>query len=245
MIKKFWFLSTPFALAAAGIILMLALLLPTPASTARDAMALSDQPAAGSEERETTETKEKRTPKRAAAVSDYLASAPPSYANAIVDLTPKMEMEIRLEEARALEDVSFSLPEEKVFPYFVNEEEYKMLCWCVEGEGRGKSVLHREIITQVIFNRVFSDRFPNTIKEVVLSPRQFNAMDWYNPDYFDTFVTDRTFEAVDAVLNMEVDDVSQGALYFCNPNTAASVDWFESRLRRLFDLENHRFYTYP
>ncbi len=243
--RKLRFLSPHFSFAAASLVLVLSMVLPSPESSIYDSMTLSDHRIFDSEDIVVLEVAEPelREPARAAVASDYMESAPPSYANSINDQTAEMEMERRIEESKALEEVSFTPPEEKVFPYYINEEEYKLLCWCVEGEAHGKSVKHREIIAQVVFNRVFNPRFPDTVKGVVLAPRQFNAMDWYTPSYYDKFITPMTYEAVDAVLNMEVEDMSQGALYFCNPNTAYNVEWFDNCLVTLFELENHRFYT--
>ena len=254
MFKKLHGLTAPISFAAASFVMILAMLIPgsyaSPPLSAdfaggATAVIVPETPAPAAEETEAVEETEKREPARPETVCGYNDRSPMSIANTIVDMTPRMEQKRMEEESAALANVSFSPPKQDHIIYYLTDEEYVMLCWCVEGEGRGKSLMHREIITQVIFNRVFNPRFPDTVKAVVTSPRQFNAMDVYNPKYFDTFVTPLTLEAVDNVINDRVGDLSQGALYFCNPNTAVSVDWFENRLRRLFDLENHRFYTYP
>lgn len=257
MFKKYRVLSAPFAFFATSLILVIAMMMPGDAFPARSVIAMSSAPtgsvieAAPSDvealseteaETEPVLTSEASEPARAASVCSFKESAPPSFANSLVDQSPRLQQEIRADSA-AQEDAQTELPADNVVFYTLNEEEYGLLCWCVEGEVRGKSFEHHVIIAQVIMNRVFSDRFPNTVKQVVLSPKQFSPMVWYNANYVDQFVSPITRQAVDAVMNGEVEDLSQGALYFCNPKTAGSIEWFENCLVTLFDFEGHRFYT--
>ena len=258
MFRKYRILSAPFAFFATSLILVIVMLMPGDVLPVRGFVAVSSasgawsvaeaiplEPALETEAEAETETmSDGQLPARAETVCAYKESAPPSTANSLADQTPEIQEQIRLESA-AREDAVSSLPVENYIPYVLNKEEYDLLCWCVEGEAHGKSFEHRCIITQVIFNRVFSDRFPNTVKQVLLSPNQFSPMVWYSASYVDQFVTPLTREAVNAVMNAQVDDLSQGALYFCNPKIAGSVDWFDNCLVTLFEFEEHRFYTDP
>lgn len=257
MFKKFKVLSAPFSICATSLILAVTMILPGSSYPSRDVIALSTQSTADSaivsltaesagEEAETeqqaTGETGKRNPEIADAVNAYAESAPPSVASALSDQTPKLEQEIR-EESAAAPDEPSELPTGKMILYALTDEEYEMLCWCVEGEARGKSLKHREIIVQVIMNRVFNDRFPNTVKGVLTAPNQFVPMGWFARGYSIKLVSPLSIEAVNAVMDGEVEDMSQGALYFCNPSIAHGVEWFENALVTLFDLENHRFYT--
>lgn len=47
------------------------------------------------------------------------------------------------------------------------EDEIYTLAQCVEAEAGIDNTLSQRYITQVILNRLYSDRFPNTIKEVI------------------------------------------------------------------------------
>jgi N-acetylmuramoyl-L-alanine amidase len=94
------------------------------------------------------------------------------------------------------------------------------------------------LVGNVIMNRVKDSRFPNTVREVVYQPKQFEpvsngALDRAEPDA-------RTLEAVGRVMAGE--DYSQGALYFRTIAGATPSCWHERALTRLFDHGGHRFY---
>ena len=259
MFKKYRILSAPFAFCATSLILVIAMLVPGISLPARSVIVADAAPAvveivtadeptskgAESEAKENTDPEaDGNSSVRPAGFHAIEKNAPSSLANDLIETNPQLEQQIRQESA-ALPDGETTLPVKNFIMYNLTDEEYRLLCWCVEGEAHGKSMEHRCIIAQVIFNRVFNDRFPNTVKDVILSPNQFSVMSWYNPKLYDGFVTAQTEEAVNAVLNGDVEDMSQGALYFCNPTRANNVEWFDNALVTLFEFENHRFYTAP
>lgn len=130
---------------------------------------------------------------------------------------------------------------ESVVPWYT-EEEQKMMEYIIQQEVRGATIKHKRIIAQVIINRVKSDKFPNTITDVILQKGQFSSVDnYYNHTYEPD---DDTKQAVKEVLNNECEDLSNGALFFYSPRWASkkSANYFENSLTFLFELEGHRFF---
>lgn len=122
------------------------------------------------------------------------------------------------------------------------EEEQKMMEYIIQQEVRGATLKHKRIIAQVIVNRVKSEKFPDTITEVILAKNQFSSVSNY---YNHTYEPDEdTKQAVKEVLNNECEDLSNGALFFYSPKWAnkKSANYFENNLTFLFELEGHRFF---
>lgn len=140
------------------------------------------------------------------------------------------------EEIRAIEI------EEKKQEDWYTEDEQKMLEYIVQQEVRGASIEHKRIITQVVINRVKSELFPNSIREVILQRGQFSSVDNYYSHKYEPDAD--TKEAVRQVLQGECEDLTRGALYFYAPKWASSysASYFENSLTFLFELEGHRFF---
>ena len=120
--------------------------------------------------------------------------------------------------------------------------EQQMLGYIVQQEAAGYSLEHKQIIAQVIINRVRSDQFPDTITGVLTQKNQFSSLsNWYskkNPPDADTL------QAVEMVLNGSCEDQSMGATFFYAPRWAggSAASWFENCLEYLFTLDGHRFF---
>ena len=78
----------------------------------------------------------------------------------------------------------------------IDEQNYydslEMLAICVEAEAGNQDLYGKRLVTDVILNRVDSDRFPNSINEVISQPYQFEtywngAMDRVEEPSEDTF----------------------------------------------------------
>lgn len=103
----------------------------------------------------------------------------------------------------------------------LNEVEW--VARAVHSEARGESYTGKVAVAAVIMNRIASDKFPNTAKEVIFDPRAFTAVDdgqlWLTPN-------DEARLAVrDAVRGW---DPTHGSLYYFNPDTATS-GWIWTR----------------
>jgi hypothetical protein len=143
------------------------------------------------------------------------------------------------EEYTVVEDVQESLYIE--IPH--TDEEEIMMRYIVECEAHGSTKLHKTIIACVIINRLYSDTWDySCISEVILAKKQFSSLFNY---YKHTLEPDNdTIEAVSEVLSGKVDrdEVSQGALYFYNPDrSGGKISWFENK-GLLFEMDGHRFF---
>ncbi|GFI60886.1 spore cortex-lytic enzyme [Clostridiales bacterium] len=97
------------------------------------------------------------------------------------------------------------------------EEELYTLASVIHGEGRGEPYTGQVAIGAVVLNRVESDKFPNTIAEVVY---QSGAFDSVRDGQINMIPNETAIMAARDVLNGW--DPTDGALYFWNPETATS-----------------------
>lgn len=109
-----------------------------------------------------------------------------------------------------------------------------ILAKVIYSEARGESYKGQVAVGAVVLNRLQSDQFPDTIKDVVFQPRAFTAVD--DGQYYLT--PDRTayLAAQDAVRGW---DPTYGSLYYFNPETATS-EWIWSRPQKI-KIGNHIF----
>lgn len=123
----------------------------------------------------------------------------------------------------------------------LNDNEYKVLLKIVEAEAGSEDLTGKMLVANVIMNRVNSQKFPDTVTEVVYQKHQGKAQ--FSPTVdgrIDTVsVSQETITAVDQVLNGE--DSSNGALYF--RSVYSNSGWFDRALTRVIEHGNHIFYV--
>jgi cell wall-associated NlpC family hydrolase len=114
----------------------------------------------------------------------------------------------------------------------LSEDDYEILCRIVEAEAGGSSESVKIAVADTILNRVASDKFPNSIYDVVFAGHQFSPV--WNGRYYKVTIQQATRNAVDKALNGA--DRSMGALYFMNPDYSdpGNVKWFHGSLTYLF-----------
>ena len=131
---------------------------------------------------------------------------------------------------------------ENQLPY----DEYYTLLQIVEAEATGGDLESKQMIANVVLNRVNDPRFPDTISEVV----------WQNeggtPQFTPTVdgriwsceITSTTIEAVNRALDGE--NNAGNALFFVARRSAEThnVKWFDASLVKLFEHGGHEFYTF-
>ena len=125
----------------------------------------------------------------------------------------------------------------------VTAEELEILRKITHAEARGEDEKGQILVVNVILNRVKSPWFPNTIREVVFAPNQFEPT--RNGTFEAASPGALTIAAVGKALGGT--DHSQGATYFRSLSGLTPEGWHEravreGKLRWLFDHGNHRFY---
>ncbi|WP_416150362.1 cell wall hydrolase [Salipaludibacillus sp. HK11] len=104
----------------------------------------------------------------------------------------------------------------------------------VHAEARGQEYKGKVAVAEVVFNRVDSNDFPNSVNEVIMEERQFEPIASgtinNNPDA-------ETKEAVQEAL--EGTDFVEGALFFWNP-TIATSRWLEEK-KVVTQIDSHEF----
>lgn len=130
-------------------------------------------------------------------------------------------------------------------PLLITVEDKEVLLRIVEAEATCEDIKGRMLVANVILNRVVSEKFPDSITEVVF---QNNGVTYQfapikDGRYWTVEVSDETKEAVERVLAGE--DYSQGAMYFAARRMAnpKAMRWFDSSLRYLFRHGVHEFFT--
>lgn len=118
----------------------------------------------------------------------------------------------------------------------LSDEESQMLLKIAMAEAEDQDVIGKALVMNVIKNRVDSDRFPNSIKEVIYQPKQFSPIE---DGRYDIAVPDaECYEALEWVLSYW--DGSNGALYFeANWNENR---WHKENLTNLFQYGDLIFY---
>ncbi len=137
---------------------------------------------------------------------------------------------------RDREDDSIQQQAEMVQPV-LPVEEYKALCKIVQAEAGNQDARGKQLIANVVLNRVANDHFPDTVREVIHQDNggitQFAPTK--NGSFRSAEISIDTMAAVNRALAGE--DVSGGALYF---KAGSETSW--GGLTFLFQHGNHVFF---
>lgn len=121
-----------------------------------------------------------------------------------------------------------------------SDSDYQVLLKIVQAEAGVCDDKGKILVANVIINRVKSQRFPNSITDVVYERHQFSPVS--NGTINTSKVTQNTINCVDRALAGE--DYSQGALFFMNRGASRSgaVSWFDSHLTMVLQHDRHEFF---
>ena len=139
--------------------------------------------------------------------------------------------------------VDYDLVEQELY-FDLSDEDLEALLRIVEAEAGSEDEDGRLLVANVVLNRVNSERFPSTVKEVVL--QQSHGVAQFSPvssgRYYKVVVSEETVQAVNRALAGE--DISQGALFFASRKRADSnkMRWFDTKLTFLFEHGGHEFF---
>ncbi|MFS0724032.1 cell wall hydrolase [Paenibacillus sp. 1P07SE] len=118
--------------------------------------------------------------------------------------------------------------------YSLTEEEINLIARIIYSEARGESYDGQVGVGAVILNRMTSDLFPDTVRDVIMQPNAFTVV--HNGRY--NMKPDATAyqAALDAAAGV---DPTSGALFFYNPDISTST-YFNSRSAAA-KIGNHQF----
>lgn len=144
----------------------------------------------------------------------------------------------RLQEERARKQRMLEI--QKCCGVRISESDRTVLEKIVQAEAGNQDHRGKLLVANVILNRVKSEKFPSSIREVVFAPRQFSPIS--DGSYARAEASGDTKKAVDEALHGV--DGSQGALYFMDRRYAdgGNVSWFDRSLTRLFQHQGHEFF---
>lgn len=129
--------------------------------------------------------------------------------------------------------------------YRLEQADLEVLLRIVEAEAGCEDEDGKLLVANVILNRLNSDRFPDSITEIVF--QRENGVAQFSPtvdgSYNKVQISEETVNAVGRALAGE--DISQGALYFAARKYAdsESMRWFDEKLTLLFQHGGHEFFS--
>ena len=118
--------------------------------------------------------------------------------------------------------------------YHLDMAELEVLLKIVEAEAGCEDEEGKLLVANVILNRLNSDKFPDSVSEIVF--QQENGITQFSP------VSDGSYDRVQ--ISEDGEDISEGALYFAARDYADSkrMRWFDEKLTLLFRHGGHEFF---
>jgi spore germination cell wall hydrolase CwlJ-like protein len=121
---------------------------------------------------------------------------------------------------------------------FDSEDAY-MLARIAMAEAEGEDTEGKALVILTVLNRVASDKFPDTIEEVITQEGAFTS--YWNGRYDRVEPNEDCYRALEMVQVQHWDE-SHGALYF--ERTTDEDTWHNTHLKELFKHGNHTFHTF-
>lgn len=118
----------------------------------------------------------------------------------------------------------------------LNHVDKYLLIRIAMAEAEGESIEGKALVMNVVLNRVKSDKFPNSIKEVIYQKNQFSPI--LNGRFDKVKPNSDCWKALNKVKSGW--NESRGALYFTSEK--GNNTWHHRNLEYMFTYENHRFY---
>ncbi len=115
-------------------------------------------------------------------------------------------------------------------------EDRYLLAQIISAEAAGEIFEGQVAVGAVILNRITDYRFPNNLRDVIYEPWQFEPV---QNGTINLPPVSSAIRAADAALDGW--DPVDGAVYFCNPDTAQSTEFFRT-LTYVRRIGNHVFY---
>jgi N-acetylmuramoyl-L-alanine amidase len=108
--------------------------------------------------------------------------------------------------------------------YNISRDDIILLARIIHGEARGEDFKGKVAIGSVILNRINSNQFPNSIRDVILQKGQFSSLMDGQAYYYPG---EEELQAARAALLGY--DPTLGSVYFYNPEIATNTAWISRR----------------
>lgn len=112
----------------------------------------------------------------------------------------------------------------------------ELLAHIAMAEAEGEDEIGKVLVMQVVRNRVRSNEFPNTVREVIYQPNQFSPI--LDGRWDKVTPTDECYRIAKNLDSYK--DYSCGATYFTSSKEANT--WHSRKLVYVLEHGNHRFY---
>ena len=156
----------------------------------------------------------------------------------VIITTPTVTASVQEEITSEITECSTKVPEYQplVYSYDWDAEEKYLLCKIAMAEAGNQDTKGKAFVMLVVLNRVWADKFPSSIEDVIYQPKQFSPV---LKGTFDSVEPDEDcWDALKMVMSGW--DESQGALYF---ESKSNSTWHKDNLKFLFKHQDHYFYT--
>lgn len=138
-------------------------------------------------------------------------------------------------EANEKGNVCIELEAENVCEEKYSEEEKYMLAKIVMAEAEGCDIETKQLVVKTVLCRVESDKFPDTVEEVIFQKGQFTPVS--NGRYNRVEPNNDCYEAVETVINDF--DMYDEVLFF---ESSKGSTWHSRNLDMVYEMPEMRFY---
>lgn len=104
----------------------------------------------------------------------------------------------------------------------LTQEETQLLAQIVWLESRGEPQKGQEAVVEVIFNRIVSDKYPDTLYEVLSQKNPVQFCSWKNHDNAEP--TEKEYQSIENVLNGNTNILRSDTLYFSTEPLTNGLD---------------------
>ena len=125
----------------------------------------------------------------------------------------------------------------KIYSMDWGAEDAYLLAKIAMAEAENQDTEGKALVILVVLNRVWDDRYPDTIREVIYQENQFSPV---SNGRFDRVEPDEDCWKALEMVQVGHWDKSQGALHF---ESKSQSTWHEEHLKYLFKHGDHYFYT--
>ena len=145
--------------------------------------------------------------------------------------------ESEMESAEDERELYLKSLETTTIPEYLRKDDDYMLAKIAMAEAEGEDTIGKALVIRTVLNRVQSDNFPDTVKEVIFQENQFTPIK--NGRYDRVTPNEDCYKALELVKDGW--NESDGALYF--ERTTSKNTWHSKNLTKLFTHGNHTFYS--